>query len=163
MKSILSDNQGFTLIEIIIVTALVGIITSSIYAAYFDSTRVWFFNKERIEVQQTQDLVQSWFANNLRKAKKITLDKDYLGISNKDYIKIETKDNILEFYIDSSNNLFTVRTNAGLARNISDLKFDSFIINKENGLIKLTADVFNQKETKKYKFNSVYYPRLLNN
>jgi len=161
MKKILIEDKGITLIEIIIVIAIVGIVSTAIYAAYFDSTRVWFFNKERIEVQQAQDIIQSWFANYIRQAKKITIAEDYLGVTDNDYLKIETTDNIIEFYIESVNQTFVVKYNGGTAREISNLKIDSFKISEENGSIKIIAEIYNLKETQKYKFISIYYPRLL--
>ncbi|SHM24157.1 prepilin-type N-terminal cleavage/methylation domain-containing protein [Halanaerobium congolense] len=161
MKKILIEDKGITLIEIIIVIAIVGIVSTAIYAAYFDSTRVWFFNKERIEVQQAQDIIQSWFANNIRQAKKITIAEDYLGVTDNDYLKIETTDNIIEFYIESVNQTFVVKYNGGTAREISNLKIDSFKISEENGSIKIITEIYNLKETQKYKFISIYYPRLL--
>jgi prepilin-type N-terminal cleavage/methylation domain-containing protein len=161
MKKLFIGDAGITLIEIIIVIAIVGMVSTAIYAAYFDSTRVWFFNKERIEVQQAQDIIQSWFANNIRQAKKITIVEDYLGVTDKDYLKVETTDNVIEFYIDNTKQTFVVKYNGGSAKKISDLKFDSFEIVEETGLIKIIAEIYNSKETEKYKFISVYYPRLL--
>lgn len=161
MKKLFIGDAGITLIEIIIVIAIVGIISTTIYAAYFNSNRVWFFNKERIEVQQAQDIIQSWFANNIRQAKKITIEEDYLGVTDYDYLKVETTANIIEFYIDNTNQTFVVKYNGGSAKKISDLKFDSFKISEEDGLIKVIADIYNSKETEKYKFISAYYPRLL--
>ena len=126
MKKLFIGDAGITLIEIIIVIAIVGMVSTAIYAAYFDSTRVWFFNKERIEVQQAKDIIQSWFANNIRQAKKITIVEDYLGIADKDYLKVEYAANIIEFYIDNTNQTFVVKYNGGTAREISNLKIDSF-------------------------------------
>jgi prepilin-type N-terminal cleavage/methylation domain-containing protein len=161
MKKLFIKDEGITLIEVIIVIAIVGMVSTAIYAAYFNSNRVWVFNKERIEVQQAKDIIQSWFANNIRQAKKITIVEDYLGIADKDYLKVEYAANIIEFYIDNTNQTFVVKYNGGSAKEISDLKFDSFEIVEETGLIKIIAEIYNSKETEKYKFISAYYPRLL--
>jgi prepilin-type N-terminal cleavage/methylation domain-containing protein len=148
-------EQGMTLIEVIIVIALISIISSAIYMTYTDSIKIWFFNKERVEVQQNHDIVQRWLERYIRQAKAV----DY-SVNKQLKIEFNESDEIL-FLL--SNEYFSAKINSDPVKQISNLKFENidFAPTADN-LVEVTSQIKNKKETKTYDFKSVYYPRLLN-
>lgn len=154
MKNLIYDQKAFTLIEVIIVIAIIGIISSAIYLSYFDTIRVWAFNQDRIEVQQSQDVINRWLERYTRQAKVVDD-----SVSGQLTIEYPNSNNIV-FYLNSDD-LFSATINSGNERVISQLKFDSLNFDFNNNLIEMTAVINNSKETNTYTFNNLYYPRLL--
>ncbi|SDB98750.1 PilW family protein [Halanaerobium congolense] len=149
------DEQGITLIEVILVIALISIISSAIYMTYTDSIKVWFFNKERVEIQQNHDIVQKWLERYVRQAKTV----DY-SVDKQLTIEFNESDEILFFL---NNGFFSAKINSEPVKQISNLKFQDIYFNPTtDNLVEVTSEIENKKGTKTYNFKSIYYPRLLN-
>ncbi|MFW6029779.1 MAG: prepilin-type N-terminal cleavage/methylation domain-containing protein [Halanaerobiales bacterium] len=154
MKKIINEKNAFTLIEVILVIAIIGIISSAIYLSYFETIRVWAFNQDRIEVQQDQDLINRWLERYTRQARSV-------DDSVSEQLTIEyPNSNTIVFYLNSDN-LFSIIINGGKERIISQLKFKSLNFDFDNDLIEMKTEINNSKGTNTYQFNNLYYPRLL--
>lgn len=163
----LKKEEGFTLIELMLTIAIVGIITVAVYNAYFGSVRAWNYNKNRLEVQRAQDLTHRWISKYAKQANFI--NPNYLD--NKDN---QDGDKLYLEYLDQDGNLKKVafgRENSdqdylyfydldsGTKRKIGDFKLSSLSFDYSNDLIKMEAEIFNE-ENSNYKFSSSFNPRL---
>jgi prepilin-type N-terminal cleavage/methylation domain-containing protein len=154
MKKILSDQNGITLLEVILVIVLLTIVSTVIYASYFDGLRVWVFNKDRVEIQRAQDLVYTWLSNNI-----YTEDITAINIPNDQKIVFSNGDSV---YLE--NDYLYIELNSLAPRKITDLAFEEITFSKipvsGANYISFDAVIFNRDQSKTYKFNNVFYPRV---
>jgi prepilin-type N-terminal cleavage/methylation domain-containing protein len=161
MKKLFFNNQAFTLLEILLVLAILGLVSSLFYAAYFDSTQTWSFNKDRIETQRAQDLTQQWLAQYMRRADVGTIDDSLSEEITFDLLNGDT----VRYYLDNNDNL-TVELNSSNVRKMSDVNFNYiyfFHIN-DNGVhhLRTKADIYNS-DGENYTFSNYFYPRVQSN
>lgn len=170
------SEKGFTLIEVMIIIAIVAVIAAAVYNAYFGSLEVWNFNKSRLEVQRTQDLTYSWISRYARQATKI--DPDYNNSTltdDQDILYLEYDENGITKRVafgrskNQTDYLYFFNINTGDKKKISDLKFktlDFYYFEKDapegrfNNLIEVEAEFLNQNEDATYHFSSRFDPRL---
>ncbi|MFW6377538.1 MAG: type II secretion system protein [bacterium] len=162
MKNISFNNKGFTLIEILLVIAILGIVSALFYAAYFDSTRTWSFNKDRIEIQRAQDLTEQWLDQFMRRVDVDTIDIN----SSEDEITFELLNgDTVHYYLDNNDNL-TVEINSSNTRKMGDVKFNyiEFEHLDDDGVhhLKIKADIYNS-DGENYTFSNYFYPRVQSN
>ena len=161
-------EKGFTLIEVMVILAIVAIIAVAVYNAYFSSVKAWKYNKSRLEVQRVQDLTDRWISKYARQATSVKTDYTNTDLTNDQNIlyleyndsgttkevafgRGSDKDDYLYFY-DITNNS---------QRKISDLKFTDPVFSYNNGLIKIKAGIINQEDNTIYQFNSYFNQRLI--
>lgn len=68
------SEKGFTLIEFIFVIAIIGIISISVYNAFFGGVKVFNFTQEKINFQQIQRVILSSLSPYIKETKIIDLD-----------------------------------------------------------------------------------------
>ena len=68
---LIKNDDGFTLIEMLVVIAIFAVIITAVYNAYFSSSRTIIFNKEKLEIQRTQDILNRWVSRYVRQASEI--------------------------------------------------------------------------------------------
>jgi len=163
-----NNEDAFTLIEIMITIAIVTVIATAVYNAYFGSLRAWNFNKDRLEVQRVQDLTDRWISKYAKQAVFINAnysDNKTLEDGNKLYLEYKDKNenlNHIAFGRESANNdyLYFYNLDSGTKKRISDLKFTELSFNYNNDLITVNAEILNNKENNTYKFSSFFNTRL---
>jgi len=149
MKKLFFTQKGITLIEIILIIAILGIISTAIYSAYFQGVKVLNFNNERIEVQRAQDLVYSRLAHSIR-----PLQISDLTIINNNELVINSN---TSYYLNGNN---LVIDNGSNIRKISDLEFQEIIFTINDNKLYLDAKIFNPSKTAVFTFTNVFYPRV---
>lgn len=83
MRKYLKDNRGFTLVEVLMVTVLLGIIVATVSPLIKNTFDNWEFSKEQVETQSNLRQVLDYVAKELRQAipSEIVIDTDLSKIS----------------------------------------------------------------------------------
>ncbi|MCK8825284.1 PilW family protein [Fuchsiella alkaliacetigena] len=78
MGSFGREEQAVTLIELLIVIAIIGIIFTAIYSTQLTGWRVWNFSQDQVELQQTARLLMMIVARDVRRAMEVEVkDEGY--------------------------------------------------------------------------------------
>jgi len=152
---LIKKNDGFTLIEVLVVIIIFAVIIIAAYNAYFSSSETILFNREKLEIQRTQDILNRWIGRYVRQANEIdttvtgelkllynTTNKIVFGLNN---------DSFAYYSINDGNN-----------RIISNLKLENINFKIENNFLKLIATIKSNDSNKTYSFENIFNPRLPN-
>jgi prepilin-type N-terminal cleavage/methylation domain-containing protein len=153
-----SDEQGVTLVELIVAIAIIGVVIAALYLSYFTGVRVFGFNQERVEFHRDQRLISESIGKYIRQA-----DEIYISNDNKELlIKYNNSNEEIKFY--KNNNYLYVDNDpytSGGERKISQLIIDNDDIFNDNGnkeidiKIKLLND-----DNNRYTFKEKFSPRI---
>jgi prepilin-type N-terminal cleavage/methylation domain-containing protein len=154
MKLIKKDH-GFTLIEVLVVIVIFAIIITAVYNAYFTSSETILFNREKLEIQRTQDVLNRWIGRYVRQANEIDTT-----VTGELKLLYNTSDKIVFGLNGDSFAYYSI--NDGNNRIISDLKLQNLIFNIENDVLKMSATIKSNDSNKTYSFVNVFNPRLPN-
>ena len=155
------NEEGITLVELMVAIAVVGIIIAALYLAYFTAVRVFGFNQERVEFHRDQRLISESIGKYIRSAKEIEISSDVLQIiygptSNKKVKFYKNNDNY--FYIDTDPDDSTVGE-----RKISQLTInnDDIFSDKDDKLVIINITLSNNNG-EIYDFEEKFNPRIEN-
>jgi len=156
------NEDGITLVELMVAIAVVGIIIAALYLAYFTAVRVFGFNQERVEFHRDQRLISESIGKYIRSAKEIEISSDALqityGPSSNQKVKFYKNNNNNYFYIDTDPEDSTVGE-----RKISQLTIDNNNIfsDKDDELVIINITLSNT-EGETYDFEEKFNPRIEN-
>lgn len=155
MMKIIKRNEGLTLIEIIITLVIFAVIITAVYNVYFSSSRTFVYNKEKLEFQRTEDLLNKWVSRYVRQANEIDT-----SIPKELSVKYNTNDTTDEIKFGlSSENIFIVDTGSGI-RTLSEQKLTDLTFQIVNGTIEMKGTIISNDSDKTYSFVNVFSPRL---
>ena len=72
MRSVIRDQRGFTLTELLVVTAVLGLILSAIVLVQQQGQQAYIFGSHRVEVQQNNRAALELMVRELRSATSVT-------------------------------------------------------------------------------------------
>jgi type II secretory pathway pseudopilin PulG len=159
MRKIFYQEEGFTLLEIFLVIFLLAIVSGLFYNSYFDGTRSFAFNKNRIEIQRAQDVTNRWLSRYIRIA-----DVSDINTNGGDQLYFDTITdpvNSIGYYIDNDNLYLDINGNK---RQICDCKFQDISFNYSSSLnvVEFSATIIIDENREPYTFSSIFYPRVQN-
>ncbi len=158
---ILKNESAFTLLEIIIAIAIVGLVSGGFYIAYFDSSRAVRFNTQRIELQRNQDVIEEWISRYVKIADLSSASNNIKNISNSNAAVFYTIDgDKIEFSLVNESLNFSKNDNS--YHQICDCTFNSidFNFNSTLNFLEFKATISNGDISDNYTFSSVFYPRV---
>ena len=141
------NEKGITLIEIMIVIAVIGVLISAIYLSYFSANNVFRFNSERIIFHRDQRLISETMDEYIRSADTININGNELEINGSDVVFKENDDN---YFVISKNGNEKILTQSFVDSN------PSFEYNNKALTINLT--LIRNDET--YSFQETFYKRV---
>jgi len=155
------NKNGFTLLEIILVIAILFIISGLFYSAYLDGSKTFTFNKNKIELQRAQDITNSWLSKFIRISNFGTL---VVNDGNKlEFDTILDPSSKIEYYLNNGYLFIDINDVGG--RKICDCEFENinFIKNNDLQVIEFSATIKNDDENRDpYVFSNIFYPRVQN-
>ena len=154
-------ENAFTILELIIAIALIGIIITAIFSFYFNGKDVFSFSREKIRYQRDQRLIEKWVASYTRKA--IEIDDNPIG---DDEIRIlydaEGNEDGIGFGIDSDGYFYyhkRIGGSWGTNKKITTLTGKNLSFSYMNNMLTINFTLINKDGDKEYSFSSKYYPR----
>jgi prepilin-type N-terminal cleavage/methylation domain-containing protein len=72
MSSALRDQRGFTLAELLVVTAIIGMVMAGIFTLQLQGQQVYLYGSNRVETQQNTRVALDLMTRDLRSAQSIT-------------------------------------------------------------------------------------------
>ncbi|OWZ84049.1 PilW family protein [Natranaerobius trueperi] len=150
----LKNEKGYTLVELLATTILIGIVTISILSIFSQGIKSWYIATDSVEIQQNSRYVMNQMVETIRE-----LDKDKLEISSDNYLLLEGR-NIFYLCGTDIKNEF----NLPVASNICDLQFtkkqmrNGRLVKVENtsshwDLLSITLSVKNYGKVQTYNTN----------
>ncbi|WP_408956424.1 PilW family protein [Natroniella sp. ANB-PHB2] len=76
MQSFHREQKAVTLIELMIVIAIIGVVFTAIYNTHLTGWRVWNFSQDRVKLQQTARLLMMRISRDARSARKLKIEPD---------------------------------------------------------------------------------------
>lgn len=118
MKKFLSNREGFTLVEVLLVLTIFSTILTSMFKFYFWGTKILIANNQKIEILQHARIALNRMSRELRQAKEI-----YIPQGNSSEIKfINLKEEEIKFYL-SGNQLLRSGGNNPIANYVQSIVF----------------------------------------
>lgn len=81
MRTIAYNQNGFTLVELVIAMALTVILLSAVVSLLATSLKAWQTDSRKVEIQQTARIGLDAISRELKYAQSITLDADKHGVT----------------------------------------------------------------------------------
>ncbi|TDS31730.1 PilW family protein [Halanaerobium congolense] len=147
-----NNEEGITLVELMVAIAIIGVVIAALYMSYFTAIRVFGFNQKTVEFHRDQRLISESLGKYIRSADEIILTN-----GNELLIKY-TKDgttNTIKFF--NKNNYFYI-DNDSVERKISQLELKSLSFNEVDGIINTEITLLNNND--KYNFVEQFQPRI---
>ena len=142
-------NEGFTLIEIMVSIAIVGLILSALFNINVAGFRFLDYNRDRVGLQNQARLISTNFERQIRKASSITINTDM------------TLNGDTTFFVQ--NNTLKVNDSAGNVSTITDPvvnEYDFRWVDEDKGSVYFYFKLVKDKST--YEITNVFYPRAKN-
>jgi len=156
IKKLDKSKSGFTLIEVLITIAVIGIILAALFNVNISSWKFFNFNQDRTELMNEARLITVNIERNIRNATEATILNE--GENNNE--EIELNDGKI-FWVDYSNGLGKlVLYNGSSDRGITTNVIESHNFEKINNLIKFKFTLI--RDNARYVIYNQYYPRTEN-
>lgn len=81
-------NEGFTLVEVLAVVAILGLVFAMAASLYFSAQKTWEVVANREELQQNLRLAMDWVTNDIRKSSGAAVTVDSTVVPNKLHITV---------------------------------------------------------------------------
>ncbi len=164
MKAI-RDQQGFTLIEVLIVTVILGIIMAALFGVLISTQRVSNFNREQLDLQQEAIIFLLNLSKDIRRSLAISTPS---AIPANSQLRLEldidgtgTTNRTVTYTWDTTNNQIVYNLLSGTGNNkiflrdiVEDLDFDN---TSTSGLVEVTLKLKQGQAT--YTVSDRIYPR----
>lgn len=146
------NEEGITLVELMVAIAIIGVVIAALYMSYFTAIRVFGFNQETVEFHRDQRLISESIGKHIRSADEIEIIA-----GNKLIIKYEKNGtpNTISFF--NKNNYFYI-DNDSKERKTSQLKLGSLNFEENDGIIYTKITLVNNNDT--YTFIERFQPRI---
>ncbi|ADL13270.1 PilW family protein [Acetohalobium arabaticum] len=92
-------NQGFTLIEVLIVLAIIGVVSTAISNVLLTGVKVWNFNQQQVDLQQRGRGIMLRLSPEIRKASQAII-KDGSGTQTNNGVRLTLKDDSGNEYLE---------------------------------------------------------------
>jgi len=93
----LRDQRGFTLAELLVVTAVIGIVMSGIFVIHREGQEAYLLGSNRVESQQNARVALDLMTRELRSAKSITT----ISTSSPDLTFVDQNDHTIRYLLSS--------------------------------------------------------------
>ena len=148
---IMKNNKGFTLIEVLVSIAIIGLVITALYNMNIAGFNFLAYNQDRVELQREARLISTNLETQIRKSSGIDndmSDQDNLYFDNGDRFYVQN--NILKFNDSSS----------GTTRNITTdvISSHSFSYDGESVIFDFVLNLDNSS----YEIHNRFYPRAIN-
>ncbi len=157
----LDKNHGFTLIEVVIAVAIIGVILSAIFSFYFSGWDVFDFSREKIKFQRDHRLIELWISRYARKAVEIN-DNPAGDDEVRLLYPVDGNEDGIGFGLNSDGYFYYHKRVSGTWENkkqISDLKGKNLSFLFSDNLLTVNMTLLNKNGDKEYSFSSKYFPR----
>lgn len=146
-------NKGFTLIEVIISIAVIGLIISALFNINIAGWEFFNYNQDRVTLISEARLINTNLERQIRNSKSITISSDTSGND-----KLELSSN-KSFYVnyDSNGKGVLIYNNNGSTRNITTKIIDSHTFEPNNNLVEYSFIL--SKDDASYEIYNEFYPR----
>ena len=141
-------NDGFTLVELLISIAIIGLIITALFNINIAGFKFLAFNRDRVELQQQARLISTNLERQIRKANSITVNGN-----------VTLNGNII-FYVQ--NNRLILDDN-GNVTNITDPIINDYEfswVDEDKGVVYFYFELKQDKSS--YEITNVFYPRAKN-
>lgn len=173
----MKNNNGFTLIEIIISIAVIGLVITALFNINIAGWQFLNYNRDRVELQNQARLITTNLEKHIRNgllAEPIYENKALAVITADDsdnsniVFFVNTNKQLVMGYIDKSletikgYSLSTIEANLFNKRNITDSVITNYTFNKnsDDKLISFKFELV--KDKSRYDISNKFYPRVLN-
>lgn len=154
---IYKKDFGFTLIEVLVTIAVLGVILTALFNINISSWKFFNYNQDRTELMNEARLITVNLERNIRNASEGTIIND--GENNNEELEL---DGSKEFSVDYSTGLGRLYFNNGSndrAITTDVIESHDFEI-ESNGLIKFNFVL--TRDNARYEISNQYYPRTQN-
>lgn len=173
----MKNNNGFTLIEIIISIAVIGLVITALFNINIAGWQFLNYNQDRVELQNQARLITTNLEKNIRNAivaEPIYENKALAVItadnldSNNIVFLVNINKQLIMGYIDKSletikgYSLSTIETNLYNKRNITNSVINSYNFEKKSNDKLISFNFELVKDKSRYKISNKFYPRVLN-
>ncbi len=157
----INREEGFTLFEIFIAIAIIGVILSAMLTFYFSSQDVFSFSQERINFQRAQRLIVARISRYIRKATYIDDNPSgndevrigYINEGNEDGIAFGLDDNGYFYYRKR------ISGSWGSIEKIFDMKAKDLSFSFSNNILTISLTLLKENGDKDYSFANKFFPR----
>lgn len=169
---IFNSEKGFTLLEVLLVMAIITLMSTVLYAVFINSSNVFDFNTDKISVQQDHRTIVQRMAPYIRMANNITINDTYGSSEDKVRFEFSTiNDNPSyngigfgikeggEFYYRKCRETSPGNFEWGNRMTFINSKVNSFEVNLDEGMLTIIMEL-EEKGGKKYVFVEEFYPRI---
>jgi len=127
-----NQETGFTLIEVLIVLAVMGIVGTAIYNVHITGWKAWKFNQTQLNLHQEGRIAMMKMAKRVREATELRQDGNELVIKEKDfdndtisYVRYSLANNKLYLQTDSDDSNWSAVSKQPITTEIvSDITFN---------------------------------------
>ncbi|GAW94137.1 prepilin-type N-terminal cleavage/methylation domain-containing protein [Calderihabitans maritimus] len=94
------DTRGFTLVEVILTSVIIGLLLGGVYTLLSGGMRSWQVSEGRIDVQQNVRIAVSRIVREIREARQVHEDSDAANL-----FLVDREGRIIWYYLHSSGDL----------------------------------------------------------
>mgnify|MGYP006296897341 CR=1 FL=1 len=159
------QEEGFTLIEILIVLAIMGLVMTAVYSLHLTGWQVWNFNQQKVSNHQAGMIMMTRLMKDIRAASEVIIKDNGSDLrlkisdnSETDYVRYVVDDNYL-YYAKHEGIEWPTRWN--LDRRITDVVVNNFkcVKQEENNKILITINLSLGTGKEKYTLQNQVYLR----
>ncbi|WP_290764467.1 PilW family protein [Halanaerobium sp.] len=151
-----NNEQGVTLVELMVAIAIIGVVIAAIYMSYFTAVRVFGFNQDKVEFHREHRLIIETIGKYIRSANEININSTEL------LIKYDSSTKKVKLYKDENTNYFYIDNNpddSGGERKVTQLSLSDLNFSKVDELISIKITL-NNDNGDNYTFEEKFHPRI---